>query len=78
MTHGFRERVAAEVRAEIGRQGVTASSVSERADISRSALSRKLCGAADFTLEELVRVADVLNVPASALVARAEAAEVAA
>ena len=72
MTQPLRSRVAAEVRAEIARQGITYATISDASDISRSSLSRKLAGASEFTLGELVRIAAALNVQASELIARAE------
>ena len=74
----FRDRLAGEVRAEIARQGLTLVNVADAADIARSSLSRKLAGKQDFKMAELTRVAAVLDIPPSTLVARAEAAEVAA
>lgn len=67
-----RQAIAAEVRAEIARQGLTAATVASRSDMTTTTMSRKLAGRVDFTLTELCRVAESLGIKASDLVARAE------
>lgn len=64
--------VASEVRAEMARQGITMANMAVATDISRASLSRKLNGTGDFTLAEMIRVSDFLNMTLSDLVRRAE------
>lgn len=65
--------LVAEVRAEMARQGVTASKIAETTDISQPSLSRKLSGAREFTMSELLTVLATLDVTLATLAARAEA-----
>lgn len=69
---GTRDLVA-EVRAEMARQGVTASKIAEATDISQPSLSRKLSGAREFTTSELLTVLGALDVTLATIAARAEA-----
>ena len=57
------ELVAAEVRAEMARRNRRGIDLAEHLDISGAALSAKLNGRTPFTLNELQRVADWLDVP---------------
>lgn len=66
------QRVAAEVRAEMARQGLTPSTVAAACDMSRSSLHRKLAARSDFTLPEAASVSAALGLTLSALVERAE------
>lgn len=64
--------VAAEVRAEIARQGVTQRSVADASDIHRVSLGRKLRGQTDFYLDEFLRVCEAIHTSPSELIRRAE------
>lgn len=66
-------RIVAEIRAEMARQGITPTSVAERADMPRGTLWRKLNGRSEFTIDEAARVAAVLDVSLADLAQRAEA-----
>ncbi|MDV7192647.1 MULTISPECIES: helix-turn-helix domain-containing protein [Mycolicibacterium] len=68
------EVVAAEVRAGMARKRLTQVVLAERAGMATSTLSRRLTGESDFTVGELYRIADVLGVPAAALLANVEKA----
>ena len=63
----YREQVAGEVRAAVARNKMTATALGEATGISRSSLHRKMQGTRSFTVEELIRVADALGLPPSAL-----------
>lgn len=77
-TEHDREAVAGEVRACMARQRVTATTLSQAADIPPATLSRKLNAITGFTVEELLRVARALEVaPSTFLAAVAPAAETA-
>ena len=65
-------QLAAEVRAEMARQGVTAAKVAAATNISPASLSRRLNGTSDFTVAEMFRVAGFLQVTLSDLLRRAE------
>lgn len=66
------QALVAEVRAEMARQGVTASKIAEASDISQPSLSRKLTGAREFTLLELLQVCGALDVSLTTIARRAE------
>lgn len=72
-TAPYTAALAAEVRASMGRAGLRQADLAKTAGLSRPSLSRKLAGRQTFTAEELLRVADVLGVKASDLMAQAEA-----
>lgn len=67
----IRQRVAAEVRAAMGRQRPALSGVKLAARLgwNRQAMQRRLSGAVAFTSEELVQVAEALHVPVATLLA---------
>lgn len=67
-TEDTRRAVAAEVRASLARDGRSATWLATEADISKTALSRKLRGDTSFTVEELVAVAIALNIDPAPLV----------
>jgi hypothetical protein len=61
------------VRGAIATAGLTYESYVEiDTDMSVSTLSRRINGAIPFTYPELVRVAEILDVPLSSLIAAAE------
>lgn len=72
MEHTNSLRLAAEIRAEAARQGVTAASLSVSTDIPRSTMSRKLSGASDLSVGEAASICSALGVSLSDLVRRAE------
>lgn len=74
----YQQRVAAEVRAEMARQDVTAQSIAPAAHISPATLSRRLSGTSPFSVAELEAVAGALGVePSDFLPARQSTAPVA-
>lgn len=63
---GTDQVVAAEVRAEMARQGISQTTLAERLGWLQNRLSRRLTDgktAVPFTVDELVNVASALNVP---------------
>lgn len=60
-----RERIAGEVRAEAARQGLSHGALADDAGIAKSTFSNKIRAESGFTIEELIRIARVLNVKAS-------------
>ena len=67
------EAIGREIRAELARQGKTAGQLAETVGMSVSQMSRRMRGRADFTLRELLAIADILDVPLSALITRSGA-----
>lgn len=61
-TFTMRLAVAAEVRAAMGRQNVRARDLSAAIGISQGALSERLNGKRAFNVDQLARIADVLDV----------------
>lgn len=55
--------VAAEVRAELGRQGRDASWLAARVGVSDMWVSRRLRAITGFTVDDLLRIAAALDVP---------------
>lgn len=70
-----RERIAAEVRAELARQQRTTTEVAESAGMVTSTLIRKMQARYPFDTDELERVAAVLGVTVTELLSRADATE---
>lgn len=66
--------VAAEVRAEMGRQRLTVAALSGQVGMSAQTLHRRLDRPEALTLAELLDITDVLGVPLDALLDRARAA----
>jgi len=58
------KHVAAEVRAEIARQGLTQQTLARQLDWKQPYLSRRLGGHVPLDVAELVAIAEVLGVPA--------------
>ena len=58
-------RVAAEVRAEMGRQRFSGTRLARHLKVSQAFISRRLTGQVPFDVAELEAVAEVLNVPVS-------------
>lgn len=69
MQDDARERVAANVRAEIGRAGKTASDAARELGMSKQALSPRLRGQRAFRAEEIAAIADWLGVSTTVLLA---------
>lgn len=69
-----RKRVADEVRACIARRGKSRAEIEAAIVISQSALSRKLRGENAFTVDEILGLAHVLDVEASAFFPQERAA----
>lgn len=60
-------RTAAQVAAAMSDAGKSEVAVSEATGIPRSTLKRRLSGFSSFTVDELQRVADLLEVPVTTL-----------
>lgn len=64
-----------EINSTIDAAGISEAELSRRTLIPRSTLARKLAGVTEFTLSELIRVADALDVePARFIAAAGDAA----
>lgn len=63
------ERVAANVRAEMARQRKTQSALATALGRSQMFLSRRLGGQTPFDLDELDRIAAILDIPIERLLA---------
>jgi transcriptional regulator with XRE-family HTH domain len=68
-------KAAAELRAEIARQGISYDSVAEAVGISVKTLKRRLDGGKTFNLEELAAVTQFLGIPLVEFISRVDAAE---
>lgn len=68
------QRIAANVRAELARKQVTQADIAERLHFSRAAIGRRTSGHVDFKITELYVIAEMLDVPVSALLGEAVAA----
>lgn len=64
-TETLRNRVATEVRAELGRQRRSQSWLARQAGMGQTAVSRRLIGEVPMDLDELERFSSILNVPIS-------------
>jgi len=64
----IRQAVAAEVRAALGRDGRSNAQLAAAAGMSTAALSRKLRALNSFHVEELLAIADALQVDAGRFV----------
>ena len=79
MSQTTAEYVAAEVRAELGRQGRDNQWLASELSVSEMWVSRRLRNVTDWSVDDLMRVSGVLGVPvtqflpASALIAEAAA-----
>lgn len=62
------EAVAAEVRAEMGRQRLTGRAIARRLGWSDFYISRRLRGEVPFNINELAALAAVLEVPVTAFI----------
>lgn len=73
-THRRRARIAAELRAEMARQKMSALTLSEATDIKVPTLRNRLAGKSPFYLEELDLICAALGVGLSDFVDRTEVA----
>lgn len=62
-----RQRIAAEVRAQIARLQLTQRQVADLVGMTQPALQLRLVGARSFRAEELVKLAEALGVPVTQL-----------
>lgn len=63
----------AEIRAEMGRQGIKPSELAERAKMSPATISRKVTAETrDLSMTEALALAEALDVPAWELMRRAD------
>lgn len=67
MSQTTAEYVAAEVRAELGRQGHTSKWLAEQTGRSEVWASRHLRNAAEWSVDDLMDIADALDIPATQL-----------
>lgn len=65
------QRVAANVRAEMGRRALSQSALAERIGCTQQSLSRRLTGRTSFSVSELDRIADALQVSVKTLLGAA-------
>jgi transcriptional regulator with XRE-family HTH domain len=63
VAEGLTPRVAAEIRAEMARQGVSQRQIGEVLGISQPQVSKRLLGEVAFNTTELEKVAEFLGVP---------------
>ena len=61
------DRVAANIRAEMARQRLSQSAVAGAVGMSPAAMSQRLTGKTPIDVNELVRLAAVLDIPAESL-----------
>lgn len=65
-------RLAAEIRGEMARRGVTQKALAAKVGLTHRQLHNRLRGAAPIAYSEVLAIAAALEVPASSLIARAE------
>ena len=68
------ELVAAQVREEMARQGISQVKLARLLGVAQQTVSRRIVGEVPFDITELARVADLLNVPLTKFVSAAERA----
>lgn len=66
------EAVAATVSTVLAEQGHSTKSAAEKTGIPRATLTRRLLGYSDFKMDELTRIGNLVGMPVSVIVARAE------
>lgn len=69
MTQSLNDRVAAEVRAELGRQQLSVNELARRLGMSQPYLSRRMTGAVPLDLQDLEAIATELGVTVESLIA---------
>jgi transcriptional regulator with XRE-family HTH domain len=62
-TASLPERIAAEVRAELGRQRMSQRRLAAKLDLSQAQVNDRLRGSVEFRLSELEQIAEILGVP---------------
>lgn len=60
-------QTAREIRAEMGRQGISGAALAARLGCTQKSLSRRLTGDVPVDIAQLERIAEVLGVPMSQL-----------
>ena len=60
-----RETIAGEVRAQMARQKMSGRQLAQKTGLKQPTLARKIAGQVDFSVPELMSVADVLGIPLS-------------
>ncbi len=63
------ERVAANVRAELARQGITQTALAAKLQKSQPFIARRLSGRVALDIEDLAGISAVLDIPMAVLVA---------
>jgi len=66
-----RQRIAAEVRAELARQNISNRDFADLLGMDRSAAQQRLSAQRSFRAEEIERVAEILGVPVARFLAPA-------
>ena len=74
MSTSNRSRIAAEVRAEVARNGISRGDLAAKLNINLDVLSRKLNGSAPIGLDEIASIAIALNLNPQELINTALAA----
>lgn len=69
MTQSLNERVAAEVRAELGRQQISANALAQRLRWTQPYMQRRISGTTPMDLNDLEAIASELGVTVTSLVA---------
>lgn len=64
-TQSAQGHIRAEIRAELGRQGVLPADLARQLGWSSEVLSKRLRGTTEFRGSELSRIAEILDVPVS-------------
>lgn len=67
-------QAGANIRAEMARRGVSQVELSTQLDLSQSQLSKRLRGDVPLDVDELVKIAEALDVPLSVLLPAGQAA----
>jgi len=73
MPANVRDSIAAEVRAELARQGKTQRDIAAVLDLPQPSVQLRLAGKRSFRAEELAKLAEALGVPVSRFIPEAAA-----
>lgn len=68
------QQVAANVRAELARAGISQSTIADSLGITKSGVSRRMQGRISFRVSELCAIADLIGIPVHVLLAKDNAA----
>lgn len=71
MTQTFTAQVAANVRAELARRGLSQVDIATTLGVSQAAVSRRLSGSVPLDVNEVAAIADLLGITPSQLVSAA-------